>query len=318
MHPLDSSQTLPSLVAVAFMLGLRHGFDADHLAAIDGMTRFNALDRPALARRTGLWFSLGHGAVVLAVAVAVSMMATRWAAPDWLEPFGAWISIGVLVLLGLANLDAVRRTPADIQVNGAAWRSRLFARVLQAPGRWPIMGVGALFALSFDTLSQAALMAVTGTALRGLWAVLVLTGAFVSGMVVTDGLNGWWVARLLRRPDRLAARASRVMGVSVACASLGTALLGIGMRCSPALDAWAARHGTEFSLGIVAMMFVSFLLGHALAPSASAGNAPCDAMLPRRWPRHPLAVPPPRAGRPASGSREWRARIDAPVRPGRP
>ena len=69
------SQDFASLLAVALMLGLRHGFDADHLAAIDGMARFNAVERPRLARRTGFWFSLGHGAVVLAVAASVSLMA---------------------------------------------------------------------------------------------------------------------------------------------------------------------------------------------------------------------------------------------------
>ena len=78
-----------SLVAVVFLLGLKHGLDADHLAAIDGLTRFNAGRRPLVARWSGLLFSLGHGVVVTTVAIVVATVATQWKAPDWLENTGA-------------------------------------------------------------------------------------------------------------------------------------------------------------------------------------------------------------------------------------
>jgi len=270
MDAITHSQDLFGLLAVALTLGLRHGFDADHLAAIDGMTRFNAIERPRLARRTGLWFSLGHGAVVMAVAMSVSLMARSWTAPVWLEPFGAWASILVLLLLGLMNLNAVHQAAPDAIVAGFGWRSGLFSRVLKASGCLPIMGVGVLFAISFDTLSQAALMAVTGTALRGLPAVIALASAFVAGMLITDGVNGWWVARLLRRSDRKAARASRIMCISVACVSLGTALLGIATRVSTSFNAWVDVHETSFGLLIVAVVLISFLLGAVVTPSRPA------------------------------------------------
>jgi high-affinity nickel-transport protein len=260
-------------------LGLRHGFDADHLAAIDGMTRFNAIARPRLARRTGFWFSLGHGAVVMAVAVAVSLMARSWPAPAWLEPFGAWASILVLLLLGLMNLWAVRQAAPGAIVASVGWRGGLFSRVLKASGCLPIMGVGALFAISFDTLSQAGLMAVTGTALRGLPAVVALASAFVVGMLITDGVNGWWVAGLLRRSDRKAARASRIMCISVAAVSLGTALLGIGTRVSPLFGSWADAHETSFGLLIIAGVFVGFLLGVLVTPSRRASGDDKDPSL---------------------------------------
>ena len=275
MDAPTNPQDLIGLLAVALTLGLRHGFDADHLAAIDGMTRFNAVQRPRLARRTGMWFSLGHGAVVMAVAASVALMARSWTAPEWLEPFGAWSSIGVLSLLGLMNLNALRQAPPGTVVAGVGWRSGLFSRMFTASGCWPIMGVGVLFALSFDTLSQAALMAVTGTALRGLPAVIALAAAFVTGMLITDGINGWWVARLLRRSDRTAARASRIMCISVACVSLGTALLGVGTRLSPAFGAWADAHETTFGLLVVAVIFASFLVG-LLATPAGATDANGD------------------------------------------
>jgi high-affinity nickel-transport protein len=91
------------MVALVFVLGLKHGFDPDHLVAIDGMARSTK------SRWCGLFFSLGHGVVVRLVGVAVALAATEWQAPAWLEHTGALISMGVLLTLGLANLLAVLR-----------------------------------------------------------------------------------------------------------------------------------------------------------------------------------------------------------------
>jgi high-affinity nickel-transport protein len=264
---------LVGLVCLAFVLGLRHGVDADHLAAIDGMARFNAATRPALARLTGLWFSVGHGLVVLAVAFGVASVAHAWDAPQWLEPFGAWASIVILLLLGVFNLLAVRRTPPGAVVAFEGWRSTLYGRVLNASGAWPILGVGALFAISFDTLSQAALMAVTGTAARGMLAVALLAGAFVVGMIVTDGLNGWFVASLMARSHRGAARASRVMALSVGGVSLGTAALGAAAQSSPVADRWIEAHQGLFALLIVGIVVASFVAGLRLTRAAAPGDA---------------------------------------------
>jgi high-affinity nickel-transport protein len=152
-----------------------------------------------------LWFSIGHGLVVLAVAFGVALTAHAWAAPGWLEPFGAWASIAMLVLLGVLNLVAWRRTAPGSPVALTGWRSRLFDGALRACSRRAVMGVGVLFAVSFDTVSQAALMAATGVANHSLAAVALLAGAFVVGMIVTDGLNGW----LGGAPDPAAGRGRR-------------------------------------------------------------------------------------------------------------
>ena len=73
--------TWAALCALAFVLGAKHGFDADHLATIDGLTRYNARTNPRLARFCGALFSLGHGAVVMLVALAAGALASRWQAP---------------------------------------------------------------------------------------------------------------------------------------------------------------------------------------------------------------------------------------------
>jgi nickel/cobalt transporter (NiCoT) family protein len=265
MNPSSSLSGLLALAVVALVLGMRHGVDADHLAAIDAMTRCNAEARPALARRTGLWFSTGHGAVVLVVAFAVALSAPLWTVPRWLEPFGAWTSIALLALLGTLNLVAWRRTAPSAAVAPAGWRSHLFDGALKACSRRAVLGVGVLFALSFDTLTQAALMAATGAARQGLAAVALLAGAFVVGMMLVDGLNGWWVARLIQRPGAGSARASRVMCVAISGVSLATAALGAAAQLSPAVEHWAAGHSELLALAIVGIVAASFAAGLALA-----------------------------------------------------
>ena len=72
------------LVTLAFVLGMKHGMDADHLATIDGLTRFNATaGRKKLARLCGFLFSLGHGIVVCIVAVGTSFLFQQGAVPAW-------------------------------------------------------------------------------------------------------------------------------------------------------------------------------------------------------------------------------------------
>src|SRR2546421_7758746 len=137
-----------SLVALVFVLGLKHGLDPDHLVAIDGFTR--TTKREEMRRWCGLFFSLGHGLVVTLVGVAVALAAARWQAPGWLELSGAWISIAVLTTLGVANLLALVRTPAGQPVALVGARSHwLPARLAQASHPAVIAAVGAAFAVSF-------------------------------------------------------------------------------------------------------------------------------------------------------------------------
>lgn len=196
-----------ALVAVVFLLGLKHGLDADHLAAIDGLTRFNAGRRPILSRWSGLLFSAGHGVVVTMVAVVVATVALDWHAPGWLEETGTWISIAFLTLLGAANLAAVLRTPRGAMVRPVGLRSRFLERLTRAEHPVLIAAVGAAFALSFDTISQAVLFSLTGSHLAGWIFAAILGLVFTAGMMATDALNGLWVSHLVRNADARAAAA---------------------------------------------------------------------------------------------------------------
>jgi high-affinity nickel-transport protein len=280
-------ETLPThwlaLVAVVFLLGLKHGLDPDHLAAIDGLTRYNAGRKPLLSRWSGLLFSAGHGVVVTLIAVIVATVATGWSAPVWLEGLGTWISIAFLTLLGIANLAAVLRTPTGEVVRPVGMRSRLFARLTRAEHPVLVAAVGAAFALSFDTISQAVLFSITGSHLAG-WLFAALLGlVFTAGMIATDALNGLWVSHLVRSADRRAAAASRVMSLAIAFTSLAIAALAVARHLMPSLDAQMDGWGLALSAGVMGVVVIAYAAAMRLAlrapappsagPSASAASS---------------------------------------------
>ena len=263
MSPLPNDSL--ALIPLVFVLGVKHGFDADHLATIDGLTRYNARSRPRMARFCGSLFSLGHGAVVVAIALAVSLLSGNWSAPEWLEFSGAWISIAFLVLLGVLNLRAVFAAEAHEVVRPVGLKGRWLGRLARVSDPAGVAMVGALFALSFDTVSQAALFAVAGVQAGGWQHALGLGLVFMAGMLLADGTNGMWLARLIARADSAARIASRVMAVAVAGVSLLVAAYGAARLALPGLVVWG--EGRELLLGasVIAVVFASFLVGLHLA-----------------------------------------------------
>jgi nickel/cobalt transporter (NiCoT) family protein len=256
-----ASQDWMGLVLIVFVLGLKHGMDPDHLATIDGLTRFNAHARPLLARWSGCLFSLGHALV----AGVVALMTTRWSAPLWIEHAGVWISIVFLLALGGANLAAVFRTPRNQLVQPLGLKARWLGRLTQTSHPVIITSIGAAFALSFDTWSQAALFSMTATHLSGWGFAVVLGLVFTLGMMIADGLNGIWVARLLRRADRRALIASRVMSLMIALLSLSVAALGLGRYFLPEVAAATEDAGMLLGLGVITLIFASFAVAIRLS-----------------------------------------------------
>ena len=255
--------TLPSdwlsMLILTFVLGMKHGVDADHLATIDGLTRYNARTRPGMARYCGMLFSLGHGVVVMAIALSVSALAGEWEVPEWFGTLGAVISIAFLVSLGSLNLAAVLRAEPHEIVQPVGLKGRLIGSLRHVSHPGLIALVGALFALSFDTLSQAAFFALTATQFGGWQHALLLAVLFMSGMLFTDGINGLWIARLIARADQVALIASRVMGLVVSGISLLVAAFGAAKMLSPAVDAWSEGKELTFGTLLVALVACSYL-----------------------------------------------------------
>lgn len=250
-----------ALAMLVFLLGMRHGFDADHLAAIDGLTRYNSARQRRVSKFSGLLFSLGHGVVVTLVAILVATVAQEWHTPEWLEHTGAWISIVFLTALGALNLRAVWVTPADEVVVMTSLRGKFMGRFAQTSHPFMIAAVGAAFALSFDTISQTVMFAMSGSNMHGWVAAAALGLVFTAGMVLTDSLNGFFVSHLLGRADRRAAQLSRIMSLCVAVISLLIAAWGVTRYAFPE---------TRAALEVFAPLFAPLIV--ALLPAVLLGG----------------------------------------------
>ncbi|MBI4984924.1 MAG: nickel transporter [Rhodocyclales bacterium] len=266
-------QDFLALAGVVFLFGMKHGFDADHLATIDGLTRCNAAAGQRWARYCGALFSLGHGAVVIGVALAASFLAKQWQTPEWLQSFGAWLSIAFLFALGFLNVQAVWRAAPDQVVQPVGCKGRLLGRLAGAATPGCVAFVGALFALSFDTLTQAALFALAAAQFGGWQDALLLGLLFMLGMLVTDGINGFWISRLLRRADQTALLASRVMSLAVGGVSLLVGMLGVLRLSSLPVADWSAGKELYFGAGILAVIAASFLLSVRLTRGGARAAA---------------------------------------------
>lgn len=213
-----------ALVPMVFMLGLRHGFDLDHLATIDAMTR-SVNQQAFYARLCGFFFSLGHGLVVILVSFIISHGILSSHIPNWLDTLGQVISILFLLLFsGITLWQSLRSTP-----NSLAGVKTMLSRHLLPNNLTPIMmiTVGALFALSFDTFSQVALFSLSANQLKSSMLPVLFGIIFMVGMMVSDGLNGLVVSRLLTRANNFSSTLYRLAGLLISAFSFTIASMGI-------------------------------------------------------------------------------------------
>jgi high-affinity nickel-transport protein len=243
----------------AYVLGVRHAFDADHIAAIDNTTR-RLLAQGRRPVSAGFWFALGHSTVVVLLATAVALGARsvvtltddRSGVRQDLGVLGGSVSGLFLYLIGALNLVAFvgivrhyrlsragRSDPAELEE--FLDRRGLYNRLLQPLMRSirhpaQLFPVGLLFGIGFDTATEVTLLALAGTgAAAGLpwYAVLVLPLLFTAGMTLFDTLDGAFMTVAYRwssaEPARKLFYNLAITGLSVAVALLiGTVQL-VGM-----------------------------------------------------------------------------------------
>lgn len=253
-----------TLAAVVFLLGMRHGFDADHIATINGLTRMNARAKKPFAQFCGALFSLGHGVVVITIAVIVSLAAAQWQTPSWLETSGVWISTLFLIVLGVVNIRAVVIAPAEEIIMPIGLKSRLIGKLARANSPATVTLVGALFALSLDTISQAALFSLTAQQYGGLGYGAALGFIFMSGMLVTDGINGLWISRMIARADEIGRIASRVMSLAIGGVSLIVAGFSLTKLKFPSVSTWTGSKEIFIGIALITVMLLSLLTARRL------------------------------------------------------
>jgi high-affinity nickel-transport protein len=218
----------------AWTLGMRHAFDADHISAIDNVTRKLMADgkRPL---GTGFFFALGHSTIIFALGIGISVAARAFFG-EVVDPNGSVASVGgiietalsggflyLIAALNLVVLAGISRVFRDMrrglydeeelerQLQSRGLMYRFFGRFMRSISHtWQMFFVGLVFGIGFDTATEILLLAATAAAATaGLpwYAVLALPALFSGGMVLFDTLDGcfmnfaygWAFARPVRK-----------------------------------------------------------------------------------------------------------------------
>ena len=206
----------PALLGIALViygLGLRHAVDADHIAAIDNVTRklMQMKQRPV---SVGFFFAMGHSLIVVVVAAAVAGISSALSSFQGFQETGGVISTSIssLFLLAIAGMNIVifysiyktyRRVRAggayveedlDVLLNSRGLLSRLFRPVFGLVTKsWHMFLLGFLFGLGFDTATEVAMFGVSAAqAAKGvsLEAIMVFPVLFAAGMSLIDTTDG--------------------------------------------------------------------------------------------------------------------------------
>jgi high-affinity nickel-transport protein len=214
LHFAAHYPALIGLGLVAYLFGLRHAFDADHIAAIDDTVRY-LLQKGRTPLGVGLFFSLGHSTVVMGLALVIAFAGTALTQSfPQLRDAGAVIGTGVsglflwiigalnlLVLLDILKIWRQTRTGRhdhahlETLLAKRGLLNRLFRGRLQKAmsHSWQMYPLGVLFGLGFDTASEIGLLAMTAGASAGnlpVAAVISLPILFAAGMTLMDTTDG--------------------------------------------------------------------------------------------------------------------------------
>jgi high-affinity nickel-transport protein len=202
---------------LAYTLGLRHAFDADHIAAIDNTTR-KLMTEQKRPMGVGFFFSLGHSSVVFLLAVLLNfgiralnaqVRGNSSALHHYTGLVGTTVSGSFLLLIAALNLVVLvsivhvfvelRRgrydeAALDAQLSSRGLMNRFFGPLARSVDTsWKMYPVGVLFGLGFDTATEVAFLVLSGTAVAAglpFWAVLSLPILFAAGMSLLDTIDG--------------------------------------------------------------------------------------------------------------------------------
>jgi nickel/cobalt transporter (NiCoT) family protein len=215
---------------LAYSLGLRHAIDADHIAAIDNVTR-KLMQEGKRPVAVGFFFALGHSTVVVVASLAVALTAN--AVSDQLAGYreiggiiGTSASALFLLLIAIANIIVLRGvyrtfrlvergqivTEEDIDalLQQRGWLARLFRPLFRFVSQsWHLYPIGLLFALGFETASEISLFGLSAQASNAVssWSLLIFPALFAAGMTLVDtsdgvlmlGAYGWAYRNPLRK-----------------------------------------------------------------------------------------------------------------------
>jgi nickel/cobalt transporter (NiCoT) family protein len=211
---LGGQPVLLGTALLAYTFGLRHAVDADHIAAIDNVTR-KLMQQGQRPVGVGFFFSLGHSAVVICMSIGVAFAASALTSRfDSMKAVGGIVSttasalflfaiafINVLVLISVyRTFQAVKRGEPfveedfDILLNKRGFLSRIFRPLFRLVTKsWHMLAIGFLFGLGFDTATEVALFGISSAqAANGMSfsSIMVFPALFTAGMTLIDTTDG--------------------------------------------------------------------------------------------------------------------------------
>jgi len=257
------NQTMLAMAGIAFLLGLRHALDADHIAAIDNASRSIA-GRGERAAAVGLFFALGHSSVVLVTTFVVATAATRVLGVfehvrAVAASYSTLLSIGVLFFVAPRNLSTALRiyrtlrshTATDALVSSPAigFIARLVRPLLRLQVQsWHMMFIGILFGLGFETATAISVLVLAGVqsgAGVSIGAVMIIPLLFTAGMTLADASDGLFMERAygwaLRDPKRHA-----IYNLIVTSLSGSVAMIVGGIELLTLIRRFIGEHGLHF------------------------------------------------------------------------
>ncbi|GAA4562483.1 HoxN/HupN/NixA family nickel/cobalt transporter [Planotetraspora kaengkrachanensis] len=289
------------LGVTAYTLGMRHAFDADHIAAIDNTTRKLMADgqRPL---SVGFWFSLGHSSIVFGLCLLLSLGVRTLAGQVESESstlqsvtglIGTLVSGVFLVIIALINMivlwgilkvfrqmrrGAFDEAALEEQLNKRGFMNRILSGATKAVRKpWHMYPIGLLFGLGFDTATEVSLLVLAGgAAVFNLpwYAVLTLPVLFAAGMSLLDSIDGCFMnfayGWAFSKPVRKVYYNITITALSVAVAVIVGAveLLGLladklGIETGP-LAAIAGLDLNYVGYGIVALFVLTWVVALAV------------------------------------------------------
>ncbi len=288
----------PALLAMAllaYVFGLRHAVDADHIAAIDNVVR-KLVQEDRRAEHVGLYFSLGHATVVVLATAAVAGAATHFQElVEEVARIGAFVgaatSATFLLIVGLLNLvvlrgiwrafvRAQRGEPIDVAATAPGGLvTRVFGRGFNAIGRAAHMyPLGFLFGLGFDTATEVGLLGMSASSAAGglsFAEVMVFPALFTAGMALVDTTDSVLMVRAYRwafvRPARKLWYNLTMTGASVAVALViggVEALHLVGERLGHDGPFWRTVERCNESLASLGAVVVALFIGSWLVSLA--------------------------------------------------
>ena len=293
---------------LAYMFGLRHAFDADHIAAIDNVVRKLMQDGKS-PYSAGFFFSLGHSTIVILASVAIAVAAV--AMHNKLDAFhniggviGTTVSAAFLLVIGVANLfilksiwsafgrarrgEKIIDEDLDALLAGRGLLARIFRPVFRVVSHsWHMYPIGFLFGLGFDTATEIGLLGISATqAAQGMsfWTILIFPALFTAGMSLMDttdsvlmtGAYGWAFVNPIRKLwyNLTITAASVVVALFIG----GVEALGlIGDKLGLEGGFWGFIAGlndnlTNFGFAVVGIFIVSWIVSAMVYRAKGFGN----------------------------------------------